>query len=263
MNTTEKLKLQKYDPINDLKQPFSIEKALNENWNIIDEKLGSIATEEFINKTGDTFTGVLTYTGEDSRPLVLNTKDAITYTGINVVNSFANNTKTPSQQENFMVLDSLDSNNQVVGEILTKHQTNGTMRTVMRANKTINNAVKTSEISVSVDTSGNVYASAPSSAISGSICTTQNISKSSNGYMQLGNGLIICWGASSTSSAKVDTTVTFAKSFNSTPRVILSRSSASNTTQETTAWLRSTSTTNFKWYTSPTLTGITYIAIGY
>ena len=39
MNQTENLKLNKYDPITDAKQPFSISDGLNANWDVIDENL--------------------------------------------------------------------------------------------------------------------------------------------------------------------------------------------------------------------------------
>ena len=42
MNQTENLKLNKYDPIADAKQPFSISDGLNANWDIIDENFKNL-----------------------------------------------------------------------------------------------------------------------------------------------------------------------------------------------------------------------------
>lgn len=46
---TSNLKLFKYDVVKDAKQPFSIERALNDNWDLLDSKV--------VRKTGDTMTG--------------------------------------------------------------------------------------------------------------------------------------------------------------------------------------------------------------
>ena len=56
MNQTENLKLNKYDPITDAKQPFSISDGLNANWDIIDAAHEELKTYtdtniETINKT--------------------------------------------------------------------------------------------------------------------------------------------------------------------------------------------------------------------
>lgn len=55
-------------------------------------------------------------------------------------------------------------------------------------------------IGISYPTSGNPYTHAPASDVIGSIVTTTGISKSSNGYCKLGNGLIIQWGYTSAST---------------------------------------------------------------
>lgn len=45
MNNTERLNLQKYDTIQDSKEPFSIDKALNTNWDIIDSCVWDLQTK--------------------------------------------------------------------------------------------------------------------------------------------------------------------------------------------------------------------------
>ena len=50
------------------------------------------------------------------------------------------------------------------------------------------------QISIGFDESENIYTTAPACDMNGSIVTTVNKSKASNGYFKLGNGLIIQWG---------------------------------------------------------------------
>lgn len=66
---------------------------------------------------------------------------------------------------------------------------------------------------------GVVYSYAPPCDVSNSIVTTTAISKRGNGYVKLGNGIIIQWGNSSTPN-----TVTFPTAFTSTPQVVISTS---------------------------------------
>ena len=61
------------------------------------------------------------------------------------------------------------------------------------------------------DADGAKYATCPPSDVNGSIVTTVNKSKATNGYYQLGNGLIVQWGSFSTSG-----TITLPKAFTST-----------------------------------------------
>ncbi|MBR3490196.1 MAG: hypothetical protein IKH36_01775 [Bacilli bacterium] len=72
-----------------------------------------------------------------------------------------------------------------------------------RANKSASNS-----LSIGYQANGTVYTYAPASDANNSIVTTVNKSKSSNGYFQLGNGLIIQWGTKTGSG-----TVTFPKAF--------------------------------------------------
>jgi len=62
--------------------------------------------------------------------------------------------------------------------------------------------------------SGNPYATAPNSDVNGSIVTTVNKSKATNGYFKLGNGLIIQWGSVTAQNAVL--TITLPTSFAST-----------------------------------------------
>ena len=53
------------------------------------------------------------------------------------------------------------------------------------------------ELAILYPASDNPYTRAPASDRNGSIVTTTGINKSPNGYVKLGNGLIIQWGTSS------------------------------------------------------------------
>ena len=64
MNQTENLKLNKYDPIADAKQPFSISDGLNANWDIIDENFKNLnntsqSTQNDLQILEDKFTNKL------------------------------------------------------------------------------------------------------------------------------------------------------------------------------------------------------------
>lgn len=108
----------------------------------------------------------------------------------------------------------------------------------------------------------NGYARA--SDTNGSIVTTVNKSKATNGYFQLGNGLIIQWGqvTSWTSDAAQ---VTFSKAFTTTRQVAIARSAGATTTNDGgDYYVRGISNTGFGIYrTSTNTVGVGWIAIGY
>lgn len=57
------------------------------------------------------------------------------------------------------------------------------------------------------------YATAPASDVNGSIVTTVNKNKASNGYFKLGNGLIVQWGTTSSSVGNTNYTINFPTAF--------------------------------------------------
>lgn len=112
----------------------------------------------------------------------------------------------------------------------------------------------TDYLSIYYPASGNPYATAPNSDVNGSILTTVNKSKASNGYFQLGNGLIVQWGFSDTSGT---VTVRFPKAFTTTNYTIVGISYGAticvvDKTSKTTSTVSVGNTVGFDW-----------IAIGY
>ena len=131
-----------------------------------------------------------------------------------------------------------------------------------------------SSLSIYYPASGNPYTSCPGSDVNGSIVTTINKSKASNGYLQLGNGIIINWGKTSAkevSNGTVGTvSVTFSKSYTATPQVVTTtNNNASNANYGgVNSGIWSVSTTGFTLAIAnkgggSTSSGAFWIAIGY
>lgn len=92
-----------------------------------------------------------------------------------------------------------DKNNELLGSVHTQYYSDKSILTqivVYKANNSSDTA--SSRISVGYDTNGNVVTAAPECDSANSIVTTINKSKADNGYFQLGNGLIIQWGKTTT-----------------------------------------------------------------
>lgn len=183
---TPNLKLFKYDTLIDGKIPFSIDDALNQNWDILDSKIGTLP---YVKKTGDTMTGNLNI-DRSGAPIVYLDNNLGDYT----------DTAAPSSTVTFGQVLSRDKNNQWTGYLQTLLNTSNIMSTSIGARRSINGTNKSASIAVCVNSSGTGYAIAPASAVAGSILTTVAISKSANGYVKLGNGLILQWGYTSAKS---------------------------------------------------------------
>ena len=177
MNQTENLKLNKYDPIADAKEPFSISDGLNANWDIIDSELVK-------NKNGSASNLVLT--GQPALKIVTDNNVGsqgenlgdiyFTYQGVRL---------GMLRARNFNGIRNLDL-------------------TVMDENEAFR-----STLSLQTSSDGSTTAiKAPASSVAGSICTTASLSKSSNGYVKFGNGVILQWGEYSiTSGSSVQITL--------------------------------------------------------
>lgn len=82
-----------------------------------------------------------------------------------------------------------------LGALEWQLNTSGTVSTSLRAYKNTTGPVTDASLIVVYDTSTDkAYATAPASDVEGSIVTTVSNSKSGNGYVKLGNGIIIQWG---------------------------------------------------------------------
>lgn len=80
-----------------------------------------------------------------------------------------------------------------------------------------NSDTQAAVLSITYPASGNPYAKAPASDENGSIVTTVNKSKATNGYFQLGNGMIVNWGTYGTGSGSA--TITYSKAYTSAPKI--------------------------------------------
>ena len=86
-----------------------------------------------------------------------------------------------------------------------------------------------SQLLLGFDTEGQAFATAPASDNYNSIVTTLGINKASNGYVKLGNGIIIQWGLATVASGSTSVTVTLPISFSSTNyRITANHKSTSN-----------------------------------
>ena len=232
--------------------------------NLSIENINATGIDTKVSKSGDTMTGDLNIKTSSGGKL-------------NLKNSTIAYADTVSANTYFGNLFIQDKNNESVGVFETYKDSNNTIVTRINT-RGANGTWASANMGLAVNSSGTAYTFAPTPATndrSTKIATTAfvgnvlgsalsaTVSKTNNGYIKFSNGIIIQWGGSSAENAKSDITVTFPKSFTATPRLACVRSSGSDTTLETQFWVRKITSTNFKWYTSPTVTGITYIAIGY
>lgn len=135
----------------------------------------------------------------------------------------------------FAFVDSLNQNIVEVNLIRDKSNVRATMRAL--------NAIAGTEaiLAVRADDNGATYATAPASAQNGSIVVTSASSKSSNGYIKFGNGLIIQWGRGS--GVAQGGTVTFPTPFGTIGQVSLTQLSSADTAYH--AYLSGITKTNF------------------
>jgi hypothetical protein len=167
-----------------------------------------------------------------------------------------------------------DKNSNRFGFLRPQAQTNANVLSLC-ATRVVNGQIQYAAVEATVDSSGNCYVKAPASDVNGSIVTTVNKSKAANGYFQLGNGLIIQWGKSTTTNSEAK--ITLPKAFTTTNYAVVGNSTqalgnASN--RYLTGWAQviARTTTNFTMYMSNFENSywwndvekpFTWIAIGY
>lgn len=173
-STTPNLNLFKYDTATDGKEVFSIETALNDNWDLIDTAVnGKVSTNGSSNIT-------ITKSGP---AIYLQNTEAIKGT-----------TPTSNTSEGIYFIDSQGTATaNRIGALMNAYQTNGTIYTNMYAFQPTEGSTSNSHIGIGYDGDG-VFTYAPACARNNSIVTTTGISKNSNGYLKLGNGIILQWG---------------------------------------------------------------------
>ena len=100
-----------------------------------------------------------------------------------------------------------DKNNKNTGFIKTQLLANGSRQSELGvSDKT---STTTSGFAIGYDSSNNMYTYCPACSNVNSIVTTAGINKAANGYVKLGNGIIIQWGATAGSSGTVTLPVAF------------------------------------------------------
>lgn len=112
-----------------------------------------------------------------------------------------------------------DNDNNVFASYLSGMDTSGNASVLMRVfNPKNTSSTDVTNINLRYNADGSKYATCPAGDVANSILTTLSKSKASNGYFELGNGLIVQWGTSSGSGTR---TVTFPKAFSSTNYTIV------------------------------------------
>jgi len=143
-STTPNLNLFKYNPLTDGKQVFSIDTALNNNWDKIDNSI--------VKKSGDTMTGNLILQGTSLRVM-------------DIKNTSADIKETPTADINVGAYRIRDANN-ICGQMYTTILNNGSVQTSLFVRNNKNGTAVNSSIVVGVDANDDTYCSFP-------LCTTQ------------------------------------------------------------------------------------------
>jgi hypothetical protein len=167
-----------------------------------------------------------------------------------------------------------DKNSNRFGFLRPQAQTSANVLSLC-ATRVVNGQIQYAAVDATVDSSGNCYVIAPNSDVNRSIVTTVNKSKAANGYFQLGNGLIIQWGKSTTTNSEAK--ITLPKAFTTTNYAVVGNSTqalGNSSNRYLTGWAQviARTTTNFTMYMSNYENSnwwndvekpFTWIAIGY
>ena len=145
-----------------------------------------------------------------------------------------------------------DSNDVVYGLVTSTKNTDGTLATVIDCRK----GNLFSQIRVCIDNNNNIFAAAPGSDKVNSIVTTEGISKGANGYVKLGNGIIIQWGDGYSNP------VTFPTPFSSTA-VVTGSPTYNGRTQDGHGYVWNITTTSFEYRCDNDMLPYRWIAVGY
>ena len=189
---TDNLGLFKYDTTTDSEIPFSINTALNGNWDIIDSSVNN-----YVKKSGDTMTGNLIMTKTNPAITMNNKSTDHSYTGIYFNSSVFDYTATVAPTESNIGLCRIlgnDKNGNQVGGMSVLHNTGNRMYTSIFTNRVVNGNTINTSLRIGVNSNGTTYSYCPESDAADSIVTTKGISKATNGYVKFGNGIIIQWG---------------------------------------------------------------------
>lgn len=218
----------------------------------------------YINRNGDTTTGLITFQGYSHAKACFKSNDGIINTAI---------PSTIYDDVRFV-----DKYGRRTGAVETIYGADGSRSININIVKDAL-ASEAMRLLVGYDANGNPYTEAPTPATedrSTKIATTAFVGnvvassaiayKASNGYIKFSNGIIIQWGRSNKTSTG-DTTVTFPIAFTmSSPQIVVSRLTQADTTsvQQQLLVRSSPPSTQFKWYNNVSGgTSCMWVAIGY
>lgn len=160
-----------------------------------------------------------------------------------------------------------DVNNTRIGRCELAVTSAGLVQNVLSVSRLVNGTMKYADIACRMGTDGSAYATAPASAVAGSILTTATISKAANGYVKLGNGIILQWGTFASGNYGATKTVTFPTAFTSSNyQVVLSsnyQQTAGDKGSSCAVTAKSTSNFTFRCGFQQTTATVYYVAIGY
>jgi hypothetical protein len=150
--------------------------------------LQAVLEETTLGTTGGTLTG----------PLVINTNGDNMYRNLSLRFTSVD-FDTPPSSAIYPSLELQDEQGRRMGRVEYTYKTDGSHHIGIIDKKNADTASYAS-IFVGYDASGNVISGAPACTATNSIVTTTGISKAANGYVKLGNGIIIQWGRKTYSS---------------------------------------------------------------
>lgn len=144
----------------------------------------------------ETITGVKTFDG-----VTIKTTHSTQYPNCieNTNTLIPNNYSSPSSNVNIVTTCLLSNAGDFVAyEQLGKDTSGNTTASLWVRNRADSSSPnRTGNLGVVITSNGSTYATAPASDTNGSIVTTVNKSKGTDGYFKLGNGLIVQWGTAS------------------------------------------------------------------
>ena len=179
-------------------------------------------------------------------------------------------TSAPTYQQQFYTDAVVDKNGNYLSWITTTLKTNKGVHSSLsaRCKNTANSANVTADISLNANPDGTTWVTCPGSDVGGSIVTTVNKSKATNGYFQYGNGMIVNWGTSGTLSECGSLTITLSKAFTSTNYSVTANYKVQHTASDAEGAITvdNFTKTTFRLsggYLNPNSGTVSWIAIGY
>ncbi len=173
-------------------------------------EIGQAKLNEKLNKSGDTMSGNLEFVDNKS---------------IYPYNSTLAIEDTPSTNYFGLVAGYADKNKARKSHIESYWKPDGA-RGICISEKKNSTENSYAQLLLGFDTEGQAFATAPASDNYESIVTTLGINKASNGYVKLGNGIILQWGVTSAPANSTSVTVTLPTSFSNTNYKVVANANA-------------------------------------